>query len=199
MRAFWSREHLEGGTYDAGNPIGFGHLEDVGRDCFPLSEAIAERFDCNIGADGIAIAKAVGDGLRWSCHLHFHSLDCVLLDASNERLSGCTDDAHGWCGDGRTVGRFVDHDPDRMGHLHRQAMVFEGRHKAHNRLRDSGNNGGYVRVAGGRVVGRNVDAASSANDLAAVHRPLEDDTRHTKRFKVTCSYEPVPPGSMSGS
>jgi len=93
----------------------------------------------------------------------------------------------------------VDHDPDRMGHLHRQAMIFEGRHKAHNSLRGSGRDDCDVRVAGGRVVVRNVDAASSANDLAAVHRPLEDDTRHTKRFKVTCSYEPVPPGSMSGS
>jgi len=78
-------------------------------------------------------------------------------------------------------------------------VVFEGRHEADNSLRGSGRDDCDGRVAGGRVVGRDVDAASSANNLAAVHRPLEDDTRHTKRFKVTCSYEPVPSGSMSGS
>jgi hypothetical protein len=49
-----------------------------------------------------------------------------------------------------------------------------------------------VGVAGCRVVRLHVDAASPAYDLAAVHRSLEGDTRHTKRFKVACSYDPVP-------
>ena len=42
------------------------------------------------------------------------------------------------------------------------------------------------------MVRLHVDAASPAYDLAAVHRSLEGDTRHTKRFKVACSYDPVP-------
>jgi len=71
-------------------------------------------------------------------------------------------------------------------------MVFERRHEADNSLRGSGRDDCDVGVAGCRVVRLHVDAASPAYNLAAVHRSLEDDTRHTKRFKVACSYDPVP-------
>lgn len=71
-------------------------------------------------------------------------------------------------------------------------MVFEGRHEADDCLRGSGPDSSNVGVAGGRVIRLHVEAASPAPDLAAVDRPLEGDTRHTERFKIACSHEPVP-------
>jgi len=79
-----------------------------------------------------------------------------------------------------------------MGNLCRQAVVFEGRHEADDRLWGSGSDSSEVGVTGGCVIRLDVDAANSAYDLAAVDRPLEGDTRHTERFKVACSHDPVP-------
>lgn|GEM_PF-2720259 len=82
--------------------------------------------------------------------------------------------------------------PDGMWHLSRQPIVFERRHEADNSLRGLGRDDCDIGVAGRRVVRHRVDAASPANDLAAVYPSLEDDTWHTERFEVACSYDPVP-------
>ena len=87
--------------------------------------------------------------------------------------------------------RLLDHYPDGMGNLCRQAVVFEGRHEADDGLWGSGADGSDICMAGGRVVRFHVNAAGSAYNLAAVNRPLEGDTRHTEFFNVARSHDSV--------
>jgi hypothetical protein len=78
-----------------------------------------------------------------------------------------------------------------MRHLRCQAVILEGRHETDDRLRGPRGDGGDVGVAGGRVVGIRVDAASPADDLAAIDGTLEGNTRNAERFEVPCPHDPV--------
>jgi len=187
-----SCERLEVGAYDAGHPIDLGHLENVGRRRLPLAEAVSERLDGNVGADGIPVAETVGDRLRRARHLHEHTLDLVLLDTGGERKTRRPDNAYGGAGDGRAMGRLVDHDPDGMRHLRRQAVILESRHEADDCLRGSRGYGSDVGVAGRRMVGPHVDAACPTDDVAAIDRTLEGNTRNAERLELPRAHNAVP-------
>jgi hypothetical protein len=124
--------------------------------------------------------------------LHGHSFDLLRCDTIGERRAGRSHNSHSRIFAGGAVSRFVDHDPNGMWNLCRQAVVFKGRNEADHGLWRSGSDGSNVGVAGGRVVRRDVDAACPTYDLAAIHRSLEGDARHVERFKVTGSHHPVP-------
>jgi hypothetical protein len=148
-----------------------GACRDFGWSGFALAQRLLERGDCDIGPNGTAVAKSVGDRFRHAEDRDRDAFDVVGLDPVMEKLISEADDAQRRVVDLGLPFFRTDRDPDPTWHLVGDTVESQGRDEANDPLGHALGGFGKTMVAVRSGVGELIEPAAEPSDKALPFQP----------------------------
>jgi len=159
---YGSQERLQVRPHDFFNAARYAAsiLDEIGHIEIAALMIELERFERDIQAKLVPILPGISDTLFLDIDANSSVVNSISLNAFTPRSARKPKRANRRIIQDRTFGPTRQRDIDRVGHLSRQFVKGQGRHKTDHRLRELAGNDHQVRVGKRRQISQSVKSAT---------------------------------------